>query len=201
MDGGCEEVTFSMARGSRLRALRFALIGFLLVACHARAGDGVTDLAGHPVDPFAADATATVLVFVATDCPVSNRYAPELRRIYERFAPKGVVFRLVYPSVEESAAQIRDHVREFGFPFTALRDPSHSLVARARAKVTPEGAVFTRAGELAYHGRIDDRQVDFGVARPEPTHRDLEDAIEAVLAGHRPSETVAPAIGCAISGS
>ena len=31
----------------------------------------------------------SVLLFVSTDCPISNRYAPELRRLRERFAPRG----------------------------------------------------------------------------------------------------------------
>jgi hypothetical protein len=38
-----------------------------------------------------------VLVFVRTDCPISNRYAPELRRLQDRFAPRGMAFWLVYP--------------------------------------------------------------------------------------------------------
>ncbi len=172
-----------------------------LAACRAHVGsDGVTDLDGRAVDPFAGAAKATVIVFVSTDCPISNRYAPELRRLFERYAPLGVAFRLVYPTVDETPAIIRQHVREYGFPFAALRDPGHALVARAKASVTPESAVFAYGGRLVYHGRIDDRQVDFGQARTEPTRRDLEDAIEAVLAGRAPSETEAPSIGCAISG-
>lgn len=183
--------------------LVLALVGLLasLGACQARSGaDGPTDLDGHPSDPFAGSAKATVLVFVSTDCPISNRYAPELRRLYERFAPQGVTFRLVYPTVEEPPATIREHLREYRLPIAALRDPGHALVARAKVTVTPESAVFTRGGELAYHGRIDDRQVDFGEARLEPTRRDLEAAIEAVLAGKTPIDAEGPAIGCAIAG-
>jgi hypothetical protein len=192
-----------IARRFRASALLLAYVCLLalLAACHTRVGaDGVTDLEGRPADPFAGDAKATVLVFVSTDCPISNRYAPELRRLFERYAPLGVAFRLVYPTVAESPASLREHVREYGFPFAALRDPNHALVARAKATVTPESAVFERGGRLVYHGRIDDRQVDFGKARPEPTRRDLQDALEAVLAGQTPSETEAPTVGCAISG-
>src|SRR5436190_5313008 len=44
----------------------------------------VFDLSGHPVDPFAAPgAKATVFIFISTDCPISNRYAPEIRRFEE----------------------------------------------------------------------------------------------------------------------
>ena len=40
----------------------------------------------------------TVLIFVSTDCPVSNRYAPEITRLLEEFSPRGVRFQLVYPN-------------------------------------------------------------------------------------------------------
>ena len=64
--------------------------------------------------------------------------------------------------------------------------------------MTPESAVFNAAGRLVYHGRIDDRVVDFGKERPAPTQRDLHDAIEAALAGKKPRSASAPAIGCRI---
>jgi hypothetical protein len=186
-----------------MRFIRRHFLGLGLLAvvggCRARTrASGVTDLDGRPADPLEGDGVITVLVFVSADCPISNRYAPELRRLFERYSPRGVAFRLVYPTPEETAAVVRAHVREFGFPFAAVRDPEHSLVARAKVAVTPEVAVFVR-GELAYHGRIDDQQVDFGQARLEPTRRDLEDALEAVLASRVPSVTYAPAVGCAIA--
>ncbi len=167
--------------------------------CRAKASaSGVTDLEGVDVDPFAGDPKALVLLFVSTDCPISNRYAPEIRRMAEELTPRGVSFRLVYPTPEETAATIREHVREYALPLLALRDPHHALVARAEVTVTPSSAVFARGGALVYHGRIDDRQVDFGEVRPEPTRRDLREALDAVLAGRAPSHAEAPAIGCAI---
>lgn len=158
---------------------------------------GPTDLDGVAVDPLAGDAPATVLVFIATQCPVSNRYAPEIVRIHDDYAARGVRMYLVYPDDEDTAA-IREHLLEHSFAIPALRDPDHVLAHRAGASVTPEAAVFRRGAEV-YHGRIDDRQVDFGVARPEPSRHDLRDAIDAVLAGKEPLEAYAPAIGCSIA--
>jgi hypothetical protein len=181
-------------------SLSLTALAALAASCRrASRADEIADLDGGAVDPFASDAKAIVLVFVSTDCPISNRYAPEIRRLFERFAPRGVDFRLVYPTAEETPAMIRDHVREYALPLSVLRDPRHALVARARVTVTPESAVFARGGALVYHGRIDDRQVDFGEARPAPTHRDLEDALDAVLAARAPARATAPAIGCAIA--
>jgi hypothetical protein len=176
---------------------RVAVALALLFASCTRGGSGsATDLDGAPVDPFAGGAPATVLVFVATSCPVSSRYAPEIRRIHDDYAPRGVRMYLVYPDKEETAT-IRDHLQEHAFGVPALRDPGHALVRRAGVTVTPEAAVFRGAAEV-YHGRIDDRQVDLGVARAEPSRRDLRDAIESALSGRAPSEAYAPAIGCSI---
>ncbi len=156
-------------------------------------------LDGKPVDPFGAThATATVLIFVGCECPISNRYAPEIRRLHEKFSPRGVRFWIVYPDADTTAEDIRRHVREFNLAGEAVRDPGQSLARKSKAKVTPEGAVFTAAGRLAYHGRIDDRVVDFGKERPAPTQRDLADALEAVLAGKKPRSASTPSVGCRI---
>ena len=42
----------------------------------------------------------TVLIFISTDCPISNRYAPEIKRLHDEFAPKG---RSLPPGLSESA--------------------------------------------------------------------------------------------------
>ena len=68
----------------------------------------VQALSGAPVDALQAPAgtKAIVFLFTSTDCPISNRYAPEVRRIAEAFGSKGVVFRLVYPSPADDAMPI-----------------------------------------------------------------------------------------------
>src|SRR6266487_1062141 len=51
----------------------------------------VFDLAGHALDPFdATDAKAIVFIFLSTACPISNRYAPENRRVEEELIRSGV---------------------------------------------------------------------------------------------------------------
>ena len=146
-------------------------------------------------DPFAGNARARVLVFARTDCPITNRYAPELRRIAAGFS-RGVEFWMVYPDSAETAAAIEKHIAEFHFPGRWTRDPEHALVRRAEATVAPQAAVFDAAGKLVYSGRIDDRYVDFGKFRPAPTVHDLENAIAAALAGRPATPARTRATGC-----
>jgi|SRR6185503_13372519 len=156
----------------------------------------VFDLSGHLVDPFAAaGAKAFVFVFISTDCPISNRYAPEIRRVEEEFVRAGVGFWLVYADTDTSADAIRKHISDYRLPKQALRDPRHSLVHLAQARVTPEASVFLPDGRLAYHGRIDNRYADLGKERPEATQHDLEDVVKAIVQGRTVPYHTAKAVG------
>jgi hypothetical protein len=180
--------------GPRLRVVTaFASLVLFPVGCRALP----SDLDGRPLDPLAVPAAATVLVFSSPTCPLSNRLAPELARLHRRFAVQGARFYLVYPDRDETLSALRRHALEHGYPFAAVRDPDHRLVARAGATVTPEAAVFV-SGRLVYRGRIDDRFVDFGKERPEPTRHDLADALAAILAGRSPPQATTVALGCSI---
>ncbi len=170
-----------------------------LVAAAGLASAAALDLAGNPRDPFATPAQARVLVFVRTDCPVTNRYAPELQRLSGEFSASGVQFFLVYPDPSETVEAIEKHVLDYSFPGQPLRDPRHELVKRAHAVTAPEAAVFNSKGTLIYHGRIDDLWVTPGRARPMPTTHDLEDAIAAVLAGKAPKQAETRAVGCSLA--
>lgn len=145
------------------------------------------------------DRTAYVYVFVRPDCPISNRYAPELARLHGQFDARGVAFALVYPGEQAEPDAIRRHLGEHNYPFGSLRDPDFSFVAAVGATVTPEAAVFDAHGTLRYVGRIDDRYISAGQMRPAATRHDLTDAIEAVLAGRAPASERTPAVGCLIA--
>lgn len=140
---------------------------------------------------------ATVLLFVRSDCPISNRYAPDLERLYKRYSPQGIEFRLIYPEAHLSPAALKRHSAQYGYSIPAVLDPDHRYTELAKARVTPEAAVFVR-GKLVYAGRIDNRYVRIGLTRNQPTHRDLEDELTAILAGKIPLFHQTKAVGCAI---
>jgi hypothetical protein len=154
-------------------------------------------LDGKPLDPFASPRGLQVLLFVRTDCPITNRYAPELRRIAHEFTD--VNFWLVYPDRTATADSIREHIGQYALPGTPVRDPNQVLVERAHAEVAPEAAVFDARGTEVYHGRIDDRWVDFGKSRTQAQTHDLENAIRDALAGRRVAQPSTRAIGCSLA--
>ena len=156
------------------------------------------NLAGKPVDPFEQLAgKPLVLIYVRTDCPISNRYAPTVKALGQKYASRAV-FMLVYPDKTETPQAIEKHLHEFGYPFAPLRDPQHELVKLGEVEITPEVAVFSAQRQLIYHGRIDNWYKDFGRARPAPTTHELDAAIQAVLSGSAAPASVG-GVGCYIS--
>jgi hypothetical protein len=159
----------------------------------------VLDLENRTVNPFEEQkAKAMVFLFVRTDCPISNRYAPEIERLAARYGSEGVAFWLVYPEASTSVQEIEQHRKEYHLSLRALRDARHALVTMSKVKVTPEVAVFLPDGREVYRGRIDDRYVDFGKERPAPTTHELDDALRSVIAGKSIANSVTRAVGCYI---
>jgi len=162
---------------------------------------GVVDLDGRAVDPLSlpAGVRAHVLVFTTTDCPISNRYAPEITRLAAAYRERGVKFWLVYPVPGDTPEKIRAHAAQFGYDLPIARDTAFTLVKHTAVTVTPEVAVINAGAYVAYRGRVDDRYVDFGLDRPTPTTHDLDQALANLLAG-RPVEPISTrAVGCMLS--
>jgi thiol-disulfide isomerase/thioredoxin len=148
--------------------------------------------------PLKSSAKVVVFVFVSSECPVSNKFAPELERLSHKFATNEVSFNLVYPNASDSESKIAEHRRDFHLTGNYLRDPKHKLAKLAGATITPEAAVFDSARTLAYRGRVNDQYLALGKGRPEPTQHDLEDAITSLLAGQKPKQSRTEPIGCYI---
>jgi hypothetical protein len=118
------------------------------------------DLGGRPITQLAPPGTrALVLFFAASDCPISNRYVPEIQRLTRQFEPLGVRVWFVYPNPSDDAKTVRAHDAEFAIDANTALDTSQRLVQMAHVTVTPEAAVFVPQGKQlreVYRGRIDD---------------------------------------------
>jgi peroxiredoxin len=157
------------------------------------------DMNDRIVNPFdQKKAKAIVFLFVRTDCPISNRYAPEIEKLAAHYAAEGIVFWLIYPDASTSVKDIEQHRTDYHLSLQALRDPRHALVKLTNVNVTPEAAVFLPDGHEVYRGRIDDRYVDFGKERPAPTTHDLDQVLRSVIGGRTIANSTSRAIGCYI---
>jgi thiol-disulfide isomerase/thioredoxin len=158
-----------------------------------------TDVSGVHRDPLStSDHVATVLLFIAPDCPISNGYAPEITRVASAYEPRGVALYAIHSDPRVSVETARKHASEYGYDFPVLLDPDQTLARRVGATVTPEAAVLDRAGNVVYIGRIDDTFYSFGRRREMPTSHELRDALDAVIEGRPVAKVSAPPIGCEI---
>jgi thiol-disulfide isomerase/thioredoxin len=142
-----------------------------------------------------------VLYFAATDCPVSNRYIPEIARLKQEFGRAGVRVWWVYPNPGDTADVVERHRRDFSIAGDTVLDWRQRLVAMAHVGVTPEAAVFQVEGGVlreVYHGRVDDRYISLGRERPQAGRHDLEAAIAAAVDGKPVPPPEGPPVGCSV---
>jgi|ERR1051326_5874767 hypothetical protein len=160
----------------------------------------IADIRGKVQHPFQSDGkTASVIFFITHDCPISNGYAREIRRICDQFSGRAACF-LDYVDPDLSPQQAAKHAADYGHgSYPALVDTKHLLVKAAGATVTPEAVVITPDAKIAYRGRIDNKYVTWGTSRPEATERDLRAALEAVTDGRPAPAARTKAIGCFIT--
>ena len=182
----------------RLRFLAFSVLGVALLVT-GTASAQVRDIDGRPFTPFAPADKAHVLVFVATDCPVSNSYAPEIQRVCKAYAAKGVSCSLAYEDVKVDAGAVRAHLDAYGYRgIPAAIDGDRTLADRTHASITPEAIVVDNSGRIRYQGRIDNFYASLGKTRQVVTEHDLVNALDAVLAGRPVPRAKTEAIGCFI---
>jgi peroxiredoxin len=135
----------------------------------------------------------TVLIFVATRCPVSNGYNERMNILAKSYSAKGVNVVGVNSNVTEPASEIKAHAAQKGCTCPVLVDKGSAFADKLGANVTPEAYLIDAAGKLVYHGRIDNDRSGERV-----TDHDLADAIEATLAGKAVAKTELRAFGCSI---
>ncbi len=156
------------------------------------------DVAGAVHSVPEAGKKATVLFFIGTDCPISNRLAPEMSRIVQDYGSKGIAFLFVYPDKTTAPADVKTHLQSFSLPLTGVIDGAHRLVKLGKASVTPETAVVLPTGALAYRGRINDLYIEHNRPSKTTSRNDLRIALDEVLAGKPVSKPFLPAVGCVI---
>jgi hypothetical protein len=148
--------------------------------------------------PLESKEKVVALVFVSSECPISNKLVPELERIHKRFSKKDAQLWIVYPNASDGEPEIAKHRKEFRITAPFARDEKHELVKKSGVTITPEAVVFNEKREIVYRGRITDQFLALGKGRPQPTQHDLRDAIEATLAGEKPKLARTEAVGCFI---
>jgi peroxiredoxin len=153
----------------------------------------LTDLKGNAVDYASLKGSTTVVIFIATACPISNGYNERMKAVYNDYVPKGVHFVFINANATEPAVEVAKHAQAHGFPFPVYKDPDGAVADRFGAQVTPEAFVMDTSGVVRYHGYVDD---SLNEARVHS--QGLRMALDAVMAGKPVENAQTKAFGCTI---
>jgi peroxiredoxin len=143
------------------------------------------------------DRRAVVVVFLGTECPISNGYVPRLIELAQAYETKGVQFLAVNANRQDTPERVAEHAKKNAIPFPVLKDDGNVVADRFDARRTPEAFVLDAGRAIRYRGRIDD-QFGVGIKRTAPGRRDLAEALDEVLAGKQVSVATTPVAGCFI---
>ena len=145
------------------------------------------------------DKDILIIMFICNHCPYV--VAVEDRLVQLRIDFEGTGAQMVgicsndpinYPEDSFENLKKRWQAKNFGFPY--LHDLEQTAAKNFGAVCTPEFFVYDSERKLAYHGRLDDNWQDSTAV----THRELKEAVDALLRGERPSPNQIPSMGCSI---
>ena len=140
-----------------------------------------------------AQSKAVAVIYVATQCPVSNAYNERMEKLYQQFKTKGIAFVGINSNYFESAEEVKKHALKNRLTFPIVKDPNNVVADRYEASVTPEVYLISNKKELLYHGRIDDSRRQGNV-----TSSDLFNALTEVSDGKPVSVKKTKALGCTV---
>ena len=142
---------------------------------------------------------ATVYIFLADTCPISQAATLPLRELHGQYAGRGIRFVGVFPAAGTTPATLAEFGRTYRLPIALQADPGHRLTRRLQARVTPEVVVLGPDDRtVLYRGRLDDAYAGLGQHRPVTRHHELADALAAVAAGQLVAVPRTEPVGCFI---
>ena len=188
------------------------MLALCTIALLANARTNVTDIPAPPIigstivdftlpDPGGATHSlaslmgrkGVVLIFIATQCPVSNGYNERMEKLAQDYKARGINVVGINANSTESAADVKDHAVKNNLTFPILKDNGNKVADMLGATRTPEAYFLDASNKLLYHGRIDNSRDVTQVNTSE-----LRDALEATLAGKPVPKVTASAFGCSI---
>ncbi|MEO1836128.1 MAG: redoxin domain-containing protein [Akkermansiaceae bacterium] len=140
---------------------------------------------------------AIVLFFMGTDCPLANLYLGELERLGRAYDEKLQIIG-INSNAEVSRETIAKHMVDYSVPFPVLQDVDAKVADQLGATRTAEVFLLDEKRSVRYHGRVDDR-FGYTYKREEPRRRDLQKALDELLAGKEVSMKETTPAGCLIT--
>lgn len=149
------------------------------------------------------DAKGFIVVFTCNTCPYAKAYESRIIDLDKKYASKGFPVIAINPNdITKQPGDTMDEMKKRsdkqGYSFPYLRDDSQDVAKAFGATKTPHVYVLNKESadkyKVEFIGAIDDSPNDAG----DVSETYVEDAIDALLSGGKPSVTEKRAIGCTI---
>jgi len=141
--------------------------------------------------------SATVIVFLYATCPLCQRVAPVLEKLWKEKQSRGVQILGVFTD-GTSVADLEKFKKDYSVSFPLFVDNGGKLASALSATTTPEAFVLDRDAKVRYMGRINDLYQVRGVQSQTPVREDLREALSDVVSGTAVHLPRTLAVGCAI---
>ena len=139
-----------------------------------------------------------IYYFLATTCPISQKYTQEINRLNKVYTSKDIEMFLVFPTVKNNKKEVEAFYATYQMTMPYIMDRNFALTKQLNAKITPEVFVVNENREIVYHGAINNWYYALGKNRMHITEHYLEDAIKAILNKEKILKDYVAAIGCFI---
>lgn len=155
---------------------------------------------GQTVRSASLSGAVAVVAFICNHCPFVVHIKAGLSEFGRYCKDRGVSCVAISANdvtthPMDGPAAMAEDARRQGYTFPYLFDDTQTVARAFDARCTPEFYVFDAEGKLAYRGQFDDARP----SRPAPvTGADVRAAVDALLAGARPSADQNPSVGCNI---
>ncbi len=141
---------------------------------------------------------AVAIVFLSTECPVSNGCIPILNRLADQYRDKQVEFYGVISDHTVTRSEALHHHRQYRIRFQILFDTSGELRRQLGPTHTPQAFVLDPWGRVLYSGAIDNQYVGLGRKKRQVDQSYLASTLAAVIANQPIRVTTTEPIGCLI---
>ena len=147
----------------------------------------------HALYKLSEEKPATVVLFLATQCPIATDYAERIVALVKTYDEKRVQFIGINSNKQEKIEEITEYSEKHGFEFPVLKDPENKIADYFGARRTPEVFLLDAERVLRYAGAVDN-------SPKEPTKHYLQDALDLIITGKDipKSARKTRAVGCTI---
>lgn len=152
------------------------------------------------------------VIFTCNHCPTAQAYEDRIINMVNEYRDKGVGFVAISPNDDSAISlaelgytdlndsfeemKIRFNDKNYNFPYLYDGDSQEASIAYGPA-ATPHVFLFDKDRKLKYSGRIDDTENPYVT----PKQKDLENALNALLANKDPEVSTTKTFGCSVKWS